>query len=110
MASSLLPPNYPNSKVIDIKQDWTANAKTETRIYQTADRLQDVLSFMEKHMPGFKQGENGHYYNHAVSTGLLAQFAASISGTGGLPSAGIELYPSGDTGTTIKVTVTYPSP
>jgi hypothetical protein len=69
-----------------------------------------VLAFMEKHMPGFTQDSNGRHYNSAADTGLLAQFAEWISGSGGLPTAGVRVYASEHTGTTIEISWYWPSP
>ena len=87
----------------------------------TSDDIEDVLTFMEEHMPGFTKKDAYHsdepaYYHNTVFASKIEQF---LGGPDPLtvdwpyetyPYAYVELHPDPDkpTGTIIKVWISWP--
>lgn len=123
-AHSLAPPEYPNSKLLDKWKSGGSDSGWDRRTYQTSDSVGEVLSFMEKQMPGFTSIDDPTrgvvYQNYASNTNWLAQRAAKAACTSlycieksalTYPSASVSFYsdPDNPTNTLIEVWISWPT-
>jgi len=84
-AHSLAPPEYPNSELIESWQSGGSDSMWDRRTYRTSDSIEQVLVFMEKHMPGFQINDDSKrgnvYQNYAEDKSWLGTKAAKMACT-----------------------------
>jgi hypothetical protein len=113
-----LVPQYPGSELIYSKEGGGgSHIQFSHYIYHTPDSLDEVVTYMEKHLPGFTKEfseENGlTYTNRVQDTNALARFSIQYSTHPEdpvFPTARIWLYEDENEGVTvIKVLLEYPN-
>jgi hypothetical protein len=122
-AYALAPPQYPNSHLVEEKHQPGRQNDSVLRVYETNDSVEEVLAFMEEHMPGFTETKSywsdGSTYHNEVIDSTVEEFLGSPPSKASLdwpydtyPHASVRIEPNPDkpTGTIIHVWVGWPIP
>jgi hypothetical protein len=117
---SKAPPPYPDSELISRWESGGPTSVWDRRTYRTDDSVEQVLEFMEQHMPGFSETqfpEGLGYKNKACDTGWSAYFVAWAVASpvdeieGLLPTVSVWFYSDSEnpSGTIINIWFVWPS-
>ena len=113
IARSLMPPEYPGSRLIDVEQERIPNTRWEYRTYYTSDDLETVLAYMEQHLPGFTKHSSERYSTRIEDKSLPSLITAVLVQVSDIESGvpGVEVELDADpAGTEITVILNWPDP
>jgi hypothetical protein len=112
-AEALLPPPYPDSRLVSVDRDEIApHAMRQRREFYTADAPLVVAKYMEGHMPGFDATRMWPCFNNKR---VIPGLSGSLRKLGytppmSVPFAFVLVCPTGDGGTAIIMESTWPEP
>jgi hypothetical protein len=103
IADSMLPPPYPNSRLVSTYRSGGPDAIWEWITYESTDKVDEVVKYMETYFPEFNLGKltsskGPVYHSGKADTSLLSTWVSfAVSGSQyNIPSASVQIYQSPD--------------
>lgn len=110
---SLFLPHYPDSQLVSREEGGGSHVGWVKTIYRTTDSQDEVLSFMDKQMPGFTLEKEDRRKAPTYSNSICAyeiSLGRYLYGRGDYPCVSVSIYPDAEanSGILIEVFEEYP--